>query len=96
MTDIKMSGKKKAGSLKVRANTVLCDIFLENGTSYEVVAGIEGSLIEANKCVVNTPLLLAKDPRYRGYIGIILQQKDRTLKRDLGALIDVSKQESDL
>jgi hypothetical protein len=91
MTDIKMSGKKKAGSLKVRANTVLCDVVLENGMSYEVVAGIDGALIEANKRIVENPTLLFNDPRYRGYIGIIQQKKDRVLKRDLGSLIGATK-----
>jgi|TARA_B110000091_G_C13402159_1_gene304598 glycine cleavage system H lipoate-binding protein len=91
MTDIKMSGKKKAGSLKVRANTVLCDVVLENGMSYEVVAGIDGALIEANKRIVENPTLLFNDPRYRGYIAIIQQKKDRVLKRDLGSLIGATK-----
>jgi hypothetical protein len=94
MLDIKMSGKKKSGSLKVHKNTVLCDILLENGKSYEIVAGMDGSLIEVNKRIVENPKLLVNDPRYRGYIGIIFQQKDKILKRDLGRLINVSITES--
>jgi glycine cleavage system H lipoate-binding protein len=70
---------------------VLCDVVLENGMSYEVVAGIDGALIEANKRIVENPTLLFNDPRYRGYIGIIQQKKDRVLKRDLGSLIGATK-----
>ena len=85
MLDMKLSGKKKAGAMKVRTTTILCDILMEDGTSYETAACIEGSLIEVNPRIVKNPSLLTTDPKYAGFIAIIQQPKDQRLKRDLAA-----------
>ena len=92
ITEMKMSGKKKAGSLKVKKNTVLCDIILENGQSFAVISGIEGNLIEANKRIIENPALLSQDPRYRGYIAIVFQPKDNKLRRDLAECTAISSE----
>ena len=78
-----MSGKKKAGAMKVRATTILCDIMTEDGTTYEAFSCVEGSLIEVNPRIVQNPSLLSTDPRYAGFIAIVQQPKDQRLKRDL-------------
>tara|TARA_B100000795_G_scaffold267382_1_gene252091 strand:+ start:1081 stop:1899 length:819 start_codon:yes stop_codon:yes gene_type:complete len=87
LLEMKMSGKKKHGSIKVKQETVLCDVVLENGVTYNIKAGIEGSLIEVNERIVKDPSLLLLDHRYRGYIGIIFQPKDNRLRRDLAACV---------
>jgi len=49
LEEMEVSGKSKRGSIRVKANTVIGAVICSDGSSYDIVAGIEGDILEVNR-----------------------------------------------
>ncbi|XP_074596125.1 protein Abitram [Brevipalpus obovatus] len=77
----KVSGKSKRGGQKVAETSPICVVHTggEQETSYVLLAGMKGTLIEVNEKLSAQPNLLHERPWSEGYVAIILPNS-RTFK----------------
>jgi hypothetical protein len=73
----KVVGKGKKGGQHLMENSLLCIIECEDGTSYNILAGVKGKLVEVNENLISNPQLLVSHTETNGYIAVILQKLDR-------------------
>ncbi|CAK60002.1 unnamed protein product (macronuclear) [Paramecium tetraurelia] len=66
-----VKGKKKKGGLKVKSDTVMLKVHLENGEVYNVVAGHDGYIIEMNENLQKNKQYLKQYPETKGFVCII-------------------------
>ena len=93
--DINVKGKKKQGSVSVRPNSVICEIFYENvekekkeeieePLKFNVFACIKGKIIEINTKLEENPNLLFENPETNGFFAII----DTRIQNKIQATVD--------
>ncbi len=70
----KVVGKGKRGGQFVDENSVLCFVECDDGSVYNILAGVKGKLIEVNEHLMNDPKLLLTKAETDGYIAILLQK----------------------
>ncbi|CAD8105747.1 unnamed protein product [Paramecium sonneborni] len=66
-----VKGKKKKGGLKVKSDTKMLKVHLENGETYEIVAGHDGYIIEMNENLQRNKQYLKQYPESKGFVCII-------------------------
>jgi len=74
-------GKKKAGAVFVLPRDMLCEVTLDDGSSFTVYAMVRGSVIEINRRLIDRPELLGTSTG-AGYIAVLLPKMDE--KRSIG------------
>lgn len=67
-----VKGKGKKGGQKLMPNSVICKVEHADGTSFEVLSCLKGTLVEINEHLVKNPELLRELPDSKGFIAIIL------------------------
>lgn len=76
MSDISISGKKKAGAKRLSKESILCYIKCKGDEKqYPIHTCVPSSLIEVNQHVLKNPQLLVTDYKQLGYIGVLYPQK---------------------
>ena len=70
----KVVGKGKRGGQHVDENSVLCFVECDDGSVYNIMAGIKGKLVEVNEHLMNDPKLLQMKAETDGYIAVLLQK----------------------
>jgi hypothetical protein len=83
---VKTSGKKKRGSLRVKPDTLLATIACDDGTTWPVLAAIDGNLIEVNACAIQDASVMSRDPTFSGFVAIIQPKSDHLLRKNLQSL----------
>lgn len=73
----KVVGKGKKGGQHLNEMSLLCIIECEDGTSYNILAGVKGKLVEVNENLISNPQLLVSQAETNGYIAVILQKLER-------------------
>jgi len=71
----KVSGKMKKGGLVCYPHTPIATVYCTDNSEYSILAGVMGKLVEVNDQLAANPELLTEEPRHRGYVCIIIQNK---------------------
>ncbi|XP_066255883.1 protein Abitram [Euwallacea similis] len=88
MSDISISGKKKAGAKKLAKDSVLCYIKCkDDDKKYPVNTCISASLIEVNHLINKNPQLLVTDYQKLGYIAVLNPERFRSNANFIDKLI---------
>mmetsp|Transcript_8133 Transcript_8133/g.18145 ORF Transcript_8133/g.18145 Transcript_8133/m.18145 type:complete len:195 (-) Transcript_8133:71-655(-) len=66
-----VSGKKKKGGAVLRANTVIADVKLDDGSKVALHAAVEGKLVETNERLADEPHLLQAEPDDAGFLLVV-------------------------
>ncbi|XP_066940311.1 protein Abitram-like isoform X2 [Macrobrachium rosenbergii] len=67
-----VSGKGKRGAQMIGPRSPVCKVICADGTSYTILAGVNGKLIEVNERLDTNPQLLSESPKEDGYLAIVL------------------------
>ncbi|KAI8437611.1 hypothetical protein MSG28_011876 [Choristoneura fumiferana] len=67
-----VKGKGKKGGQALHPKSIVCNVEFNNGTKFDVLSCMKGTLIEINEELVKNPELLKKNPDSDGFIAIIL------------------------
>jgi len=90
----KVSGKFKKGGQKLKPDSILCLINCSDGSSYTVLSGITGNLIEINQRLLEKPQLITEKPWSNGYIALACSTLThiRTMKETMLDHVSYTKQ----
>lgn len=67
-----ISGKSKKGAQRIGLKSPMCNIHCEDGSSYTLLAGCVGKLVEVNDHLLRDPSLISRAPEAEGYVAIVL------------------------
>ncbi|XP_068236531.1 protein Abitram [Palaemon carinicauda] len=67
-----VSGKGKRGAQMIGPRSPLCKVICADGSSYTILAGVNGKLVEVNERLGTNPQLLSESPKEEGYLAIVL------------------------
>mmetsp|Transcript_39366 Transcript_39366/g.92071 ORF Transcript_39366/g.92071 Transcript_39366/m.92071 type:complete len:278 (-) Transcript_39366:203-1036(-) len=68
-------GKKKSGAVFMLPRDMLCEVMLDDGSSFTVYATVRASVIEINRRLLERPELVG-DPSGCGYIAVLQPKMD--------------------
>ncbi|XP_063686908.1 protein Abitram-like [Bolinopsis microptera] len=75
-SDIVLSGKKKRGASFMNPQSKMCTVVCTDGSSYVLLCGVRGKLLEVNEALKTSPQLLSERCDSDGYIAIIQPKKE--------------------
>lgn len=67
-----VSGKGKRGAQLMGLQSSVCIITCSDGTRYNILAGVQGKLVEVNERLLTQPQLVSSHPNAEGYLAVIL------------------------
>eukprot|EP01134_Creolimax_fragrantissima_P006749 CFRG6749T1 len=66
-----VSGKKKHGAQKLKSDSVLCRVTLQNGNCYDIFSVVKGGLVQVNVQLKQNPQLLKSMAETEGWVAIV-------------------------
>lgn len=67
-----VSGKGKRGAQLMGVQSSVCIITCSDGSKYNILAGVQGKLVEVNERLVTQPQLVSEHPDAEGYLAVVL------------------------